>query len=202
MNNYQKTKIIKHLHKFFHDEPTYIISQTDKNDFPITILLFEPNKDLPFWKFCTLGASNYKMENSTNKNLFNEYVMFVDKDEDLENNIQLRNWYMDMLSIPARFPFETKNFLSYGHDIFIYSSNEEMVGVALLLPEIIPDSRFLTCRINPFKKIYFFQVMPMTSIEKDILYNEGFKIFEKLFYPDNSDNFRPFAQQHRVFKDL
>ena len=28
---------------------------------PITTLVFEPSKDMPFWKLCTIGASDYLM---------------------------------------------------------------------------------------------------------------------------------------------
>lgn len=202
MNYNQIKKILNHYNKFFNSETYFSFSPISQNlKLKITILVYEPNEKFPFWKLCTIGASDYKMKKS--KDIignFNEYVMFVDKNEKLDEDLELRNWYFEYLLICGNFPFTSKSNLSYRHDIYLPYSNDEMVGLCILLPEIIEDINFLTNKISTFKKVFFLQVMPITKIEREILINENFETVEKLFYPENKENFQPFAQKHRNFK--
>ena len=52
---------------------------------PVTTLVFEPTEDMPFWKLCTIGASDYLMPERNigwgrKANRRNEYMMFISPD--------------------------------------------------------------------------------------------------------------------------
>ena len=51
---------------------------------PITTFVFKPTEEMPFWKLCTIGASDYLMPErdigwGRKANRRNEYVMFISK---------------------------------------------------------------------------------------------------------------------------
>ena len=200
MNKFAKKKLFKHYNKYFGDKPTVMSTATNHDDIEIVVLLYAPNDKYPFWKIATIGCSEieHKLKNKT---VYNEYVIFVNKEENLETNISLRNWYYDMLLVPDGFARDTKKPVVYGCDIVFEDdeSKEEMVGICLLFPQIITEPKFFVFNQNPLKQITIFQVMPITHFEKEIIASDGIKVCEKLFYPENDSKSRPFAQQKRTF---
>ena len=81
---------------------------TNHDDIEIVVLLYAPNDKYPFWKIATIGCSEieHKLKSKT---VYNEYVIFVNKEENLETNISLRNWYYDMLLVPDGFARDLGN---------------------------------------------------------------------------------------------
>ncbi|MBQ7308287.1 MAG: suppressor of fused domain protein [Clostridia bacterium] len=198
MNTKLKNKLAKHYDKYFGDKPL-ILSSATNNDVEVFILLYAPNKIYPFWKIATIGCSDVT-QSFKRKRLHNEYVMFVNQNQNLKDDTALRNWYYDMLLVPDAFARDTGKPVFYGADIvFENETCEEMIGVCFLLPQIIPFTKFCFFNLNFFKKISVFQVMPITNIEKEIILNEGISVCEKIFYPNNTMECRPFAEQKRTF---
>lgn len=87
MRNAKHKKLYDHYVKTLGQEPIFCIRS--KKDAipdgmnPITTLVFEPTKDTPFWKLCTIGASDYLMPErdigwGRKANQRNEYMMLVD----------------------------------------------------------------------------------------------------------------------------
>ena len=64
-SNKKHQKLYDHYVEAFKQEPIFclclkknVLSDEMK---PITTLVFEPTEDMPFWKLCTIGASDYLM---------------------------------------------------------------------------------------------------------------------------------------------
>ena len=94
-------KITNHFDRYFEQTDCTVIHQIVDNGFHVDVLLYKPTEKYPFWKLATMGASDYKMPKiSRTLGLFNEYVMFVDKDEDLENK-EIVAWYHSKLVMIA-----------------------------------------------------------------------------------------------------
>ncbi|MBQ2804635.1 MAG: suppressor of fused domain protein [Clostridia bacterium] len=116
MNTRQMDKFTDHCAKFFDQEP--MIMHTESHmDMHVDVLLFEPNEKYPFWKLVTMGASDYKMP-KTEFSLGdrNEYMMFVDADEDLTDRFVV-DWYYQQLMNIALMPYKEKFAVSYGHSM-------------------------------------------------------------------------------------
>ena len=64
-SNKKQQKLYDHYVETFKQKPVFCL-RLKKNVLsnemkPITTLVFEPSKDMPFWKICTIGASDYLM---------------------------------------------------------------------------------------------------------------------------------------------
>lgn len=86
MINSRHKKLYEHYTKYFKQTPVFSLQlkkelmQDGKG--PITTFVFRPTKVLPFWKLCTIGASDYLMPerdigSGRHANRRNEYVMFL-----------------------------------------------------------------------------------------------------------------------------
>ena len=103
MNTKEMDKLIKHFDTYFgQSEPRVLHS--DGMVPHIDVLVYSPNEKYPFWKLCTMGASDYKMpapkQALGNRN---EYMMFIDPDLNLENREEI-SWYYNVLLGFANFP--------------------------------------------------------------------------------------------------
>ena len=193
-----KRKIIDHYINFFKNEPTFVYTPQNEYANKIILLLFPPCDKTNYWKLCSVGASNARAKKEEHSNPYNEYMMFISPDENLEGDLKLRNWYSDILLSVAIFAYKKGESLFYGHDLKFNNTPDEMTAVMILFPEIVKDILFVRKKIW-FKEIWFLQVMPITDFEHKILLENGFGVCEKLFYPDNEENTRPFAQKFRSF---
>lgn len=65
MESKRHQKLLKHYKTVLKDEPVFSLklkkSVLPDDIKPITALVFKPTEDLPFWKLCTIGASDYLM---------------------------------------------------------------------------------------------------------------------------------------------
>ena len=92
MKNNEMTKFIAHIDSYFQQEDCTILhsSITDPH---IDVLFYKPNDTYPYWKLVTMGASDYQMPpQKPSLGNRNEYMMFIDANEDLDNAI-IRNEY-------------------------------------------------------------------------------------------------------------
>ena len=86
-SNKKQQKLYDHYVETFKQKPVFCL-RLKKNVLsnemkPITTLVFEPSKDMPFWKICTIGASDYLMPErdigwGRKANQRNEYMMLID----------------------------------------------------------------------------------------------------------------------------
>lgn len=117
--------------------------------------LYEPNQKYPFWKLVTMGASDYKMPKIPNTiGLFNEYIMFVDRDVDLKDK-EVLNWYHNKLIMIATYAYYSKTHITYAHSLEWKNEfpDDEMIAAFIEFPQVIENAGVLRCRVGMFKKI-------------------------------------------------
>ncbi len=110
----------------FKQEPVFCL-KLKKNDLPdemktITTLVFEPTKDMPFWKLCTIGASHYLMPErdigmGRKANQRNEYMMIVDPE--VEINQEKIEWLSlnSLLWATSEYAFNAKENITVSDTI-------------------------------------------------------------------------------------
>ena len=92
VTNKKHQKLYDHYVETFKQKPVFCL-RLKKNVLsnemkPITTLVFEPSKDMPFWKLCTIGASDYLMPErdigwGRKANQRNEYMMLIDPEVEI-----------------------------------------------------------------------------------------------------------------------
>ena len=95
MKNKKHQKLYDHYKEVFGQEPIFSL-QLKKNVLPndmkpITTFVFKPTEEMPFWKLCTIGASDYLMPErdigwGRKANRRNEYVMFISKEVEISES--------------------------------------------------------------------------------------------------------------------
>ena len=91
---------------------------------PITTFVFKPTDELPFWKLCTIGASDYEMPEreigwGRKANRRNEYMMFISPDVDIRNPSDDENAPTDWLFLnsllwsTAEYAFNEKDNITF-----------------------------------------------------------------------------------------
>ena len=86
MESKRHQKLYEHYKTVFGEEPIFSLKlkknvlPTDMK--PITTLVFKPTDEMPFWKLCTIGASDYLMPEreigwGRKANRRNEYMMLI-----------------------------------------------------------------------------------------------------------------------------
>lgn len=157
MNTKEMDKLMDHFSKYFEQGDPMILHPIVMEPH-IDILIFEPTRKYNFWKLVTMGASDYKMNGRNSLGNRNEYMMFIDADENLDNQNTL-DWYRDQLLEVALYPFANNGFLSYGHSVeWTPEADEEMVGAFLEFPQVIEDSGILRCKLGLLKTAICLQV--------------------------------------------
>ncbi len=197
MNAIERNVLIRHFNRYFEQDNGFIL-QTKNTNPRIDGLLCAPNEKYPYWKLATLGASDYKMPAPKDSlGSRNEYVMFIDAEEDLTKQENL-DWYFRRLLEVAVTPVFQKTFLSCGNSIERpEEEGEEMVGVYLGVPQVIGDVGILRCKLNPFKTAACLQVILLNREEFDRLQEIGSKAFNDYLYPKEGP--RHFlCQRHRT----
>ena len=94
MESKRHQKLYEHYKTVFGEEPIFSL-KLKKNVLPadmkpITTLVFKPTDEMPFWKLCTIGASDYLMPErdigwGRQANRRNEYMMLISPDVDSRN---------------------------------------------------------------------------------------------------------------------
>ena len=159
MESKRHQKLYEHYKTVFGEEPIFSLKlkknvlPTDMK--PITTLVFKPTDEMPFWKLCTIGASDYLMpereigwERKANRR--NEYMMLISPDVDI------RNW------ATAEYAFNEKDNITVS-DTIDMGIDGKYCGAVLLLPEIFKTPKIVKCYVSEHKYISIFQVMPITQ---------------------------------------
>lgn len=143
MKNKEMDKLMAHFDTYFQQEDCTVIHPIVDEGIHIDVLLYPPNTAYPYWKLATMGASDIQMKNTSALGDRNEYIMFVDKNEDLKNP-EVVNWYREKLLTVALYPHYEQMSISYGHSIeWETEEDEEMVAAFLEFPQVIEDPSVL-----------------------------------------------------------
>lgn len=184
MNTKEMDKLIKHFDTYFgQSEPIVLHSE---NMVPhIDVLRYPPNEKYPFWKLCTMGASDYKMSAPVKAlGNRNEYMMFVSPEEDLTDR-DTALWYVSQLLETALYAVSTKSFVTYGHSMeWPAEEGEEMAGAYLEMPQVIEDVGVLRCNLSFIKTAVCLQVVLLTREEINRLMENGPEEFSYYLYPE------------------
>lgn len=140
---------------------------------PITTLVFKPTDELPFWKLCTIGASDYEMPEreiglGRKANRRNEYIMFISPDVDISNPAGDETAPTDWLFLnsflwsTAQYAFNEKDNLTVS-DTIDMGLDGKYRGVVLLLPEVFKTPKIVKCYTSKHKFISIYQVMPISK---------------------------------------
>lgn len=190
------TLVQNHLGKYFEDdEPQVLHPMQDIMGYHIDCLVYRPNERYPFWKLVTMGASDFKMPKSNAIADRNEYIMFIDKNEDLYNQ-DILNWYYGHILDIATYPIQCNKVLTYGHDI-TWETDEEMCGAYIELPQIIPDSSIVKLKLGLMKEIAFLQIMLLNKMEFALMQDIGNEQFSYYLYPTDRKNQHFLCQRSR-----
>lgn len=188
MKQKEMDKLIEHFDTYFRQSDCVVLHPAVMEPH-IDALLYRPNDAYPYWKLVTMGASDYKMPapkySLGNRN---EYVMFIDPSEDM-NNQEITNWYYNRLIGVARYPIATDSFITYGHSVeWEPCDEEEMVSAFLEMPQVIEDVGVLRCKTGPLKTVVCLQVVLLNREETERLLQIGPEQFSNFLYPDEGDN--------------
>ena len=169
-SNKKHQKLYDHYVEAFKQEPIFflclkknVLSDEMK---PITTLVFEPTQDMPFWKLCTIGASDYLMPErdigwGRKANQRNEYMMLIDPEVEISQ--EKREWLSlnSFLWATAEYSFNAKENITVSDTIDMQIKGK-YCGIVLLLPEIFKSPNIVKCFVSKHKYISIFQVMPIT----------------------------------------
>ena len=200
MTNKEMEKFIAHLDTYFQQTDCMVLHPL-VGEPHIDTLIYKPNNTYPYWKLVTMGASDDRMP-SSNPSLGNrnEYMMFIDASEDLENE-DIRSQYVNYLMEVALYPIMHGCFISYGHSVeWAPDENEEMVGAYIEMPQIIEDTGVLRCKLGLLKTAVCLQVVLLTRSEIDKLLDVGPEEFSNYLYPENDAPCHFICELHRSEK--
>ena len=162
MESKRHQKLYEHYKTVFGEEPIFSLKlkknvlPTDMK--PITTLVFKPTDELPFWKLCTIGASDYLMPErdigfGRKANRRNEYMMFITPDVDIRNTSEDEDAPTDWLALnsllwaTAEYAFNEKDNITVS-DTFDMGINGKYCGTVLLLPEILKSPSTVKCYVS------------------------------------------------------
>ena len=199
MNVKTMDKINAHFDAYFRQSALGVLHPVVDNGHHIDVLLYEPTEKLPFWKLVTMGASDYKMPKIPNTfGLFNEYIMFVDKDEDL-NDREIVSWYCSKLVMIASYAKYNNTHITYGHSFEWENEDpdDEMIAAYIELPQVITDAEILRCKIGMLKTVICLQAVLLNQNELNKLMEIGPEAFSYYLYPENGGKSHYISERHR-----
>ena len=181
-----------HCDTYLHQSDSLVVHPINQElPLHVDILLYKPTEELPYWKMITMGASDYRMPLGKRYPFAdqfgdrNEYIIFIDKSEDLENK-DLCFAYAKYLSMIAYYPIWNECFVTYGHSMeWETDQGEEMAGAYLELPMILDDVEFSFFELERDHKIVILQPVLLTRPEIDMLMRIGNEQFDRYLYPEN-----------------
>ena len=163
-------KIYGHYLAHFKEEPAFSL-RLRKNVLPsgmkpITTLVFKPTEELPFWKLCTIGASDYLMPErdigwGRKANRRNEYMVLIASEVEVSEDSTEWLFLNSLLWSTAEYAFNEKDNLTVSDTIDMQIKGK-YCGTVLLLPEIFKSPSIVKCFVSKHKFISIFQVMPIT----------------------------------------
>ncbi|MBO5222218.1 MAG: suppressor of fused domain protein [Clostridia bacterium] len=199
MKQREMEKLTTHFDTYFSQNDCRVLHPLVDDGFHVDVLIYEPNEKFPFWKLCTMGASDYKMPAEPNSlALNNEYMMFVDASVDLTDTVTLQ-WYSRKLLLVASFAYENEAFISYGHSFEWQNEDpeDEMIAAFIEFPQIIPDVGVLRCKLGMFKTVACLQVVLLNKADLEKLMEIGPQAFSEYLYPEDDSAPHFLSEQHR-----
>lgn len=133
---------------------------------PVTTLAFAPTAEMPFWKLCTIGASDYLMPErdigwGRKANRRNEYMMFLTPETEVSEAATEWLPLNSLLWATAEYAYNAKENVTVS-DTIDMEIKGKYCGTVLLLPEILKSPASVKCYVSKHKYITIFQVMPIT----------------------------------------
>lgn len=208
MQSKRHQKLYDHYIGIFGDEPTFSL-KLKKNVLPsdmkpITTYVFKPTDEMPFWKLCTIGASDYHMPErdigwSRKANRRNEYMMLVAPEVNVDESATEWLFLNSLLWSTAEYAFNEKDNITVS-DTLDMGIDGKYCGTVLLLPEVFKSPSIVKCYVSEHKYISIFQVMPLTrellskKLKKGI--NGIYWLMEQFYTHDNDYKLissKPFA---------
>ncbi len=201
MNVKQQDKLIAHFDKYFGQDNANVFHPDEHIKPHIDVLCYPPNEAYPFWKLVTMGASDYKMPKAAGSlGNRNEYMMFIDMDENLLRN-EIWPWYLMQLMDIAMYSRNTKIPVTYGHSMeWAPEEDSDIAGAFLEMPQIVADPGILHCKLSPFKTAICLQAVLLTKPEIDNLLKIGHQAFSDYLYPKENGPSHYLSQKHRSEK--
>lgn len=199
MKSKEMNMLIKHMDQYFEQTDCMVIHPIVDNGYHIDVLLYEPNEKYPFWKLVTMGASDYKMPKISNTlGRFNEYIMFVDKDEKL-NDRDVASWFHSKLIMIASYAKFYNTHITYGHSFEWKNEDpeDEMIAAFIEMPQIIPNIGMLRCKMGLFKTVVCLQTVLLNKNDLNKLMKIGPQAFSEYLYPENDEKQRFLSERHR-----
>ncbi|MBQ7343169.1 MAG: suppressor of fused domain protein [Clostridia bacterium] len=194
--------LTKHFDKYFEQSDSMVLHPIVDAGFHVDVLVYKPTEKYPFWKLATMGASDYKMpkiQNTVGSN--NEYVMFVDKEEDLSDKETLV-WYYNKLMLVATFAYYNKTHITYSHSFEWKNEDpdDEMIAAFIEFPQVIEDAGILRCKTGLFKTATCLQVVLLNGGELEMLIKGGRQAFSNYLYPEDGGKAHFLSERRRSEK--
>lgn len=174
MKSKKHQKLYEHYVDIMGKEPIFslqlkkdVLSDVAEQMKPVTTYVFEPTDELPFWKLCTIGASDYLMPErdigfGRKSNRRNEYMMLIAPEVEVSENSTEWLFLNSLLWATAEYAFNQKDNITVS-DTIDMGLDGKYRGVVLLLPEVFKTPRIVKCYITKNKYVSIFQVMPVTK---------------------------------------
>ena len=168
--------LYEHYKTTFNQDFSFSVSSKDTLNH-ITTLIFEPTEEMPFWKLCTIGASDYKMPKrdiglGRKANRRNEYVMFISPETSIGQDTS--DWLYLNSILWATAHSTSKNDINLTvSDTIDMELDGKYCGIVLLLPEIMKSPKICKCYVSKREFISIFQVMPITREQLDKKLEKG-----------------------------
>lgn len=171
MKSQRHQKLYDHYISIFNQSPIFSM-KLKKNVLPsdmkpVTTYVFEPSEEMPFWKLCTIGSSDYLMPErdigwGRKANRRNEYVMFISPEVPVNQTSTEWLFLNSLLWSTAEYAYNEKDNITVS-DTIDMGLKGKYCGVVLLLPEILKSPRIVKCFTSKHQYISIFQVMPITK---------------------------------------
>mgnify|MGYP003315154190 CR=1 FL=1 len=202
MKTKEMDKLIKHFDTYFEQNDSTVLHPIVDDGLHIDVLMYKPNGKYPFWKLVTMGASDYKMPPIQNTvGQYNEYIMFVDSEVDLEDKDVLI-WYYSKLLTVATYAYFNKIHITYAHSFEWENEDpdDEMVAAFIEFPQIIATPAILKCKLGLTKTVACLQVVLLNKDELEKLMQIGPMAFSEYLYPENEPTAHFLTERHRSEK--
>lgn len=190
--------IYDHYISVFGEEPVFSIKPKkdtlSKDLVPITTFIFKPTDKMPFWKLCTIGASDYLMPERDigwcrKANRRNEYMMLIAPEVEIDESNTEWLHLNSLLWSTAEYAFNEEESVTVS-DTIDMGIEGKYCGTVLLLPEVFESPAVVKCYYTKHKYVSIFQVMPITrellseKLEKG---TEGIYWLMEYFYTHDDD---------------
>lgn len=175
MKSKKHQKLYEHYVGVLGEEPIFgmqlkkeVLSDVAEQMKPITTHVFKPTDELPFWKLCTIGASDYFMPEreigwGRKANRRNEYMMFISPEVEVSDPTDNENadtgWLFlnSLLWATAEYAFNQKDNITVS-DTIDMGLDGKYRGVVLLLPEVFKTPRIVKCYITKTSTFRYFKL--------------------------------------------